>query len=193
MPAAGNPVIPMTDFYSILANAIGTLGADSREARLSLYERAREALIAETRGPDPALNRSDFLAAWGSLEEAIGRLEAELEAEAQRERLIHRPTATTSTSLPRGGVAAETARPAIQNGKQRRRQLMQFLTRAFRRDPDGAPRPARGRPVGDFSDEMDSVQRRDNWLSDLLARASRDEQESGDDHSAPRRDRGRNG
>jgi hypothetical protein len=59
---------------------------------------------------------------------------------------------------------------------------MGFLTRAFRRDPDAAARNERKRPAdrgeypsSDFWSEMESGHPRDNWLSDVLARASRDD------------------
>ena len=106
----------------------------------------------------------------------------EAEAPAQRDRHIDRPIATTSTSLRRAGIAAASARPAVPLGGQRRPRLMGFLTRAFRRDPDAAARNERKRPVdrgeypsSDFWSEMESGQPRDNWLSDVLARASRDD------------------
>ena len=177
-------VVKMADFYSILARAVDALDANTREARLSLYQRAREAVIAEARGSDPALNQSEFHVAWRSLEEAIGKVEAQL----QRERFIQRPTAPTSTPLPRGGTVAAPARPAIPTGEQRR-GLMRFLSRAFRRDSDGASRKEPGRPSGD----RDSKQGSDTWLSDLLARASRDEHERSHDQAGPRRGRRRNG
>ena len=107
---------------------------------------------------------------------------AEAEAQAQRDRLIHRPIATTSTSLRRAGIAAASARPAVRLGGQRRPRLMGFLTRAFRRDPDAAARNERKRPAdlgeyptSEFWSEMESGQPHDNWLSDVLARASRDD------------------
>ena len=113
---------------------------------------------------------------------AEAETEADAEAEAQRDRLIQRPIATTSTSLRRAGIAAASARPAVRLGGQRRPRLMGFLTRAFRRDPDAAARNERERPAdrgeypsSDFWSEMESGQPRDNWLSDVLARASRDD------------------
>jgi hypothetical protein len=70
----------------------------------------------------------------------------------------------------------------VRLGGQRRPRLMGFLTRAFRRDPDAAARNERKRPAdrgeypsSDFWSEMESGQPRDNWLSDVLARASRDD------------------
>jgi hypothetical protein len=113
--------------------------------------------------------------------EAEVEAEAEAEAEVQRDRLIHRPIATTSTSLRRTGIAASPVGPAVRLGGPRRPRLMGFLTRALRRDPDAAARderkrPAdRGDPSSDFWSEMQSGQPRDNWLSDVLVRASRDD------------------
>jgi hypothetical protein len=190
----------MAGFYSILSKGINALDSNTLEARRRLYECATAALIAEMRGFDPALNQSEFQVAWRSLKEAIVKIEieaaaeteteaepkaeteAETEAQAQRDRLIHRPIATTSTSPRRAGIAAASARPAVRLGGQRRPQLMGFLTRAFRRDPDAAARNERKRPAdrgeypsSDFWSEMESGQPRDNWLSDVLARASRDD------------------
>jgi hypothetical protein len=110
--------------------------------------------------------------------------EPKAEAQAQRDRLIHRPIAiaTTSTSLRRAGIAAASAGPAVPLGGQRGPRLMGFLTRAFRRDPDAAARNEQKRPAdrgeypsSDFWSEMESGQPHDNWLSDVLARASRDD------------------
>jgi hypothetical protein len=190
----------MAGFYSILSKGINALDRNTPEARRRLYERATVALIAEMRGFDPALNQSEFQVGWKSLKEAIVKIEieaaaeteaeieteaepkAEAEAQAQRDRLIPRPIATTSTSLRRAGIAAASARPAVRLGGQRRPRLMGFLTRAFRRDPDAAARNEQKRPAdrgeypsSDFWSEMESGQPRDNWLSDVLARASRDD------------------
>src|SRR5437879_10919043 len=99
----------MIDLYSILTKAVGTLDPNTPQARRSLYERARAALVAETRGSDPVLNQADFEAAWNSLEEVIGRIEAD----AQRERLSRRPTPTKSTFLPRGSAVTASPRPAM--------------------------------------------------------------------------------
>jgi hypothetical protein len=190
----------MAGFYSILSKGINALDRNTPEARRRLYECAAAALIAEMRGFDPALNQSEFQVAWRSLKEAIVKIEieaaaeieteaepkaepkADAEAQAQRDRLIHRPIATTSTSLRRAGIAAASARPAVRLGGQRRPRLMGFLTRAFRRDPDAAARNERRRladrgeyPSSDFWSEMESGQPHDNWLSDVLARASRDD------------------
>src|ERR1700674_1047704 len=104
----------MADYYSIIAKAVCALDTSTGDARRRLYERARAALIAEMRRANPALNQSDILVARISLEEAIGKVEAEARS---------------------------------------------------------------GYSLG----ETDSEQGRDNWLSELLARASRDDCGWGDD------------
>jgi hypothetical protein len=198
----------MAGFYSILSKGINALDRNTPEARRRLYERATKALIAEMREFDPALDQSEFQVAWRSLKEAIVKIEteaaaeaavgteaeveteidtevepkAEAEGQAHRDRPLHRPTATTSTSPRRAGIAAASARPAVRAGGQRRPRLMGLLTRALRRDPDAAARDERKRPAdrgeyqsSDFWSEMESGQPHDSWLSDVLARASRDD------------------
>jgi hypothetical protein len=119
----------MADYYSIIAKAVGALDTNTGDERQRLYERARAALISKMRSADPALNQSDILVARISLEEAIGKVEAE----ARRDRSVHLPI----------------------------------------------PAPAHGEtPSGH---ETDSGQGLDNWLSKLLARASRDARGRGDD------------
>ena len=134
----------MADYYSIIAKAVDALDGNTKDARRGLYERARAALIAEIRRADPALNQSDILIARMSLEEAIGKVEAQ----ARRDRRAHR------------SIAA----------------------------------PGRGEAPSDYSSgETDSGQGRDNWLSEILARASREDSEWGDDQDlTPPRELGRN-
>jgi hypothetical protein len=170
----------MADFYSILARAVDALDSNTKEARAGLYERARIALLAETQGPHPALNESEFMAALGFLEEAVQKLEAE----AQREDRVQRAGAATSPST------------AMPDRRQRAPQFMPFLTRAFRLGRDSA-RNALRRPAdreelpSDTWSELAAGHGRDGWLSNLLARASRDEHES-HDGGVRRRDARRN-
>ena len=134
----------MAGFYPLLAKAVSALDGNTREARRILYERARAALIAEMRRADPALNQSDILVARISLEEAIGKVEAE----ARYDGPAHQPIATTSNSSPHRGESP---------GK------------------------------------TDSRKGSDNWLSELLARASRGEHEREDGQAfAPSPDSRRN-
>jgi hypothetical protein len=132
----------MADFYPLIAKAVSALDGNTREARRMLYQRARAAFISEMRRADPALNQSDILVARISLEEAIGKVEAE----AQHPGGNHRTMAITSNSVPGRGEWQS----------------------------------------GHSSNETDSRQGSDKWLSELLARASREEHEREDDPSAPR-------
>ena len=109
-------------------------------------------------------------------EDTMSETEREARLEAQRHRSSPRPVATPSATLPRSGMRL---------GGQRRAGLMGVLTRAFRRDPGGATphnerrHPAdRGEEPSDFWSELVSARDRDNWLSDLLARASRDDHQT---------------
>jgi hypothetical protein len=215
----------MAGFYSILSRSIDALDPATPQARRRLYERATAALIAEMRGPDPALDQPEFQAAWRSLKEAIVRIETETAAaertqaemkaesgaesasasqpeaqaqppaapeaqiepdmeagpaaEAETESPRHRqPTAAASSAPAHVGMAAPS-RPAPQLAGLRRPRLKGLLTRAFRRDPDAAPRSelpaAPGEEPSDVWSELASSQAHDNWMSDLLARASRDD------------------
>jgi hypothetical protein len=186
---------PMADYYSIITKAVSALDKNTESARRKLYERARAALITGMRRAVPALNQSDILVARISLEEAIGKVEAE----ARRGHLAHRPIATPSTSLPHAGVVAASSRPAMKNGEYGSGQLMRFWTRVLRRDGDGAPanergpRGALGEPLSGYSSgETDSGHGRDNWLSEVLARASRDGRGDDDQDFAPPRELQRN-
>ena len=91
----------MADYYSIIVNAVSALDWNTRDARRQLYVRAREGLITRMRETTPALDQSDILAARISLEEAIGRVEAE----ARRDCHASQPTDPPATFVPRGVVA----------------------------------------------------------------------------------------
>jgi hypothetical protein len=106
----------MADYYSIMANAVSALDCNTRDARRQLYERARAALITQMRGTTPALDQSDILAARISLEEAIGRVEAEAR------RHTNQPTDAPATFVPHRRVVA--------TGRGHENWLSELLTRA---------------------------------------------------------------
>jgi hypothetical protein len=108
----------MADYYSIIANAVSALDWNTRDARRQLYERARTALITQMRGTTPALDQSDILAARISLEEAIGRVEAE----ARRDCNANQPTDAPETFVPHGRVVA--------TGQGHENWISELLTRA---------------------------------------------------------------
>src|SRR5579871_6769204 len=185
----------MADLYTILGKAIDALDPNTKETRRRLYERARAALVAETGGFNQS--ETEFLAVLGALEEAIQKLEAEAHAkaraQAQRERRTQRPADATSPAVPRRDIVEASPRPVPANTRQRFRQFTPFIARALRLGRDGArsllQRPAeRSESLArNLSNEMDFEQARDNWLSDVLARASRAEHENDDGGSYRRR------
>lgn len=74
----------MADYHPLIARAVAGLENNTGEARRSLYERARAALVAQLRGVTPALSESDITRERLALEEAIRKVEAE---QARRGRL----------------------------------------------------------------------------------------------------------
>jgi hypothetical protein len=67
----------MTDYQPLIARAVEGLGKSTGEARRSLYERARSALVTQLRSVDPPLSESEITRERLSLEEAIRRVEAD--------------------------------------------------------------------------------------------------------------------
>jgi hypothetical protein len=67
----------MTDYQPLISRAVEGLGKSTGEARRTLYERARSALVAQLRAVEPALSESDITRERLSLEEAIRKVEAE--------------------------------------------------------------------------------------------------------------------
>lgn len=184
----------MADYYSIVARAVGALDPNTGDARRRLYERARRALLAEMTSAALALDPSDINAARNSLEEAIGMVEAEARLEE------HRRRAPPPSDLPLDDDIVEASRPpANQNGKHRRGPLTRLWTRVLRRAGGSingirrdVPRVDRGEALfSHFPDPSHSGKGRDTWLTDLLARASREDEEAEDQDFAPPRKIGR--
>lgn len=72
----------MADFYPILARAIAGLPDKSPEARRSVYDRARAALVAQLRGLDPPLGEAEIMRERLALDEAVSRVEADFDESA---------------------------------------------------------------------------------------------------------------
>jgi hypothetical protein len=174
----------MADYYSIIAKAVEALDPNTGEARRRTYERARGALSGETRSAGLPLDKSDILAAQMSLEEAIARVETEaLRAEETRAAAgrAPRPAAALPNnqrgSLSRlwsqmfgGGREPERAQPRIAAARVAEPRITEP------RIAEPPPRPAGPPP---------HPKGRDTWLTDLLARASREEDEDKDEAIAP--------
>lgn len=174
-----------------------------------MYDRARSALLAEMSSAALALDPSDIRAAQMSLEEAIGQVETEAQRDERAQRAAARLPTASSLALPTAlplappmaspldDIVEAPGPPANQNGAQRRGSLRRLWTQVFRRNGHGAHRDEpreRGKTLfSHFPDPAHSGNGRDTWLTDLLARASREEDEADEQAFAPPRKIGRSG
>jgi hypothetical protein len=189
----------MADYYSIIAKAVRTLDPNTGEARRRLYERARGALLAEMSSAALGLDKSDILSAQQSLEDAIRQVETELlRAEHERQMAAARQAAATrpvERERHLDGVVEAPGPPANQNGKRPGGPLRKLWTQVFRRPGDALAnghRRAGGEVLPSHVREPHhNGHGRDTWMSDLLARASLDEEEDFDQDFAPPRKVGR--
>jgi hypothetical protein len=189
----------MADYYSIIAKAVRTLDPNTGEARRRLYERARGALLAEMSSAALGLDKSDILSAQQSLEDAVRQVETELlRAEHERQMAAARQAAATrpvERERHVDGVAEAPSPPANQNGKRPGGSLRKLWTQVFRRPGDplaNGHRRAGGEVLPSRVHEpKHNGNGRDTWMSDLLARASLDEEEDFDQDFAPPRKVGR--
>ncbi|MFL6796270.1 MAG: hypothetical protein ACJ8F3_02530 [Xanthobacteraceae bacterium] len=67
----------MADYYPLISRAVVGLEKNSGDSRRAVYERARQALLAQLRGVTPALDESDITRERLALEESIRKVEAE--------------------------------------------------------------------------------------------------------------------
>jgi hypothetical protein len=179
----------MADYYSIIAKAVATLEPNTGEARRRIYERARGALSGESRSTGLRLDKSDILTAQMSLEEAITRVETEA-LRVETEALRAEGARAAAHSAPR------PVKPIAGNG---RGSLSRLWAQMFggRRAEHAEPRIAEPRmaepriPEPRFAEPPRPAgppphpKGRDTWLTDLLARASREEDGEGDEAIAP--------
>jgi hypothetical protein len=156
----------MADYHSVLARAVTGLDLNTPAARRRLYERARIALSSEMHGAYPRFHRSEIAAAEMSLEMAIEAVEAQAVRE-QNAKL-----ATPAISPLRAEVSLASSPPANQNGKARH-HLATLWARTFGGAADGAQGHSEALSGHSDEDRTDWGERRDTWLTELLARASR--------------------
>ncbi len=95
----------MADFYPVLARAVSALAENTPEARRSIYERARAALVAQMRSIQPPLPEERIAAQVAALDDAAQRIERD-----------HAPqTAAVPASVP---MPAPVAPPVVQPAPQ---------------------------------------------------------------------------
>ncbi len=75
----------MADYFPLIVRAVGGLDKNTGENRRALYERARNALVAQLRSVEPPLEEADITRERLALEEAIRKVEAEAVKRARAE------------------------------------------------------------------------------------------------------------
>ncbi|MGN6749271.1 MAG: hypothetical protein ACTHJS_11825 [Xanthobacteraceae bacterium] len=121
----------MADYHPLITRAVEGLGNNTADARRTLYERARAALVAQLRGIDPPLSEAEITRERLALEDAIRKVEAESVRKARTE---PRPP-VTPRAINTGGrqstAGAAAAAPAAMARRDRQG------------GPPGDPAPAR--------------------------------------------------
>jgi hypothetical protein len=170
----------MADYYSILARAVRGLDPNTSSARRRLYRRARSALISEMQNAEPPIARSEIMVAQMALEAAIE--EVETDAGPERVKAVSgneehgrssegvQSVAATSPVASRGSVAP--SRPANQDIDRTGFRARIWTLFRWR------------------SNDSIEVREHGTWLTDLLERASEEEDEELQDF-APRQHRSR--
>jgi hypothetical protein len=153
------------DYCSVIAKAVRMLGHSTEEARHRMYERARGTVLAEMSKARPPVDPSDLLEAQMCLEAAIKEIEADALRNLRARAVIGEPSITSPGANVLGA-------PAHQNGHQLRAAISTRWARVFRQA--GERTSFRGKVLSDRSGEGAG---RDPWLSELLARASREGEE----------------
>ena len=67
----------MADYYPLITRAVASLPQNTDEARRALYDRARNALVAQLRSNNPPLSESEISHERRLFEEAIRKVETE--------------------------------------------------------------------------------------------------------------------
>ncbi|HMN72323.1 MAG TPA: hypothetical protein PKA55_10705 [Rhodoblastus sp.] len=75
----------MADYYPLLSRAVGGLSDSGADARRSIYERARKALVGQLQAIQPPIAEADIARETDALDEAIARIEAEIAGKAAAE------------------------------------------------------------------------------------------------------------
>jgi hypothetical protein len=97
----------MADYHPLITRAVEGLGTSTADARRSLYERARTALVAQLRGVKPPLSEAEITRERLALEDAIRKVEAESVRKARTE-----PRPPASAPRPANSGSRPAAAPA---------------------------------------------------------------------------------
>src|SRR5262245_30537615 len=119
----------MADYYPLIARAVAALEKSTGEARRTIYDRARQALVAQLSSVDPPLSDSDITRERLALEESIRKVEAEASRKSRTEPLRPEPAKVRAPDPKRWEAAAKWDDPSA-------------LTRAESPPPVRKPPPA---------------------------------------------------
>jgi class 3 adenylate cyclase len=103
-------------YHQLIARAVDELDSNTREARLALYERARQALLTQLRSKDPVLVLAEITRERRALEEAISKVEADAARKLRTEPRELR-SAAPSRRTPDGGAQVSSAPPRRDRAK----------------------------------------------------------------------------
>jgi hypothetical protein len=131
----------MADYHPLIARAVEGLGTSSGEARRSLYERARSALVAQLRAIEPALSEADITRERLALEDAIRKVEAEAVRKARAE-----PRPAPSFRSPQPGVRPQAPPGPAPSLRRDRPSLPSGEMPAAGRPEQFRPEPPRAEP-----------------------------------------------
>lgn len=106
----------MADYYPLIARAVAGLEKNTGEARRTLYERARSALVAQLRSTKPPMSESDITKERLALEEAIRRVEADT---ARKIKLEAQSPPLSSPNSGLGGMSREPSRSPVPTRSER--------------------------------------------------------------------------
>ncbi len=119
---------PRPNYQRLIARSVKGLGRSTAEARQAVYERARNALVAQLRFNQPSLLKEDIAKERLALEEAIRKVEAEAARKSRMEAPMEPRPAPPPAGAPAGSAQAASGPPR----------------REARADPPPADMPWRG-------------------------------------------------
>jgi hypothetical protein len=151
----------MADYYSLVAEAVGALDQNVPEARHKIYDRARAALLSEVHKLVPLWDRSEIMDEQLLLELAIGEVEAELLVLQCAPRRLGMATVAFIDNVP-----VDPNLPSSHN--EQRNRMAAPRSPNVRQSSNEAGQRSNSVPAGK------SEPPRHTWMTDLLARASRD-------------------
>lgn len=159
----------MAEYYAVLKKAVGGLDPGLAEARRTVYDKARNALIGQLKAIDPPLAASEISRQRLELEEAIRRVERETVAAAQGARR----TPPAETTEPAPSIGPEPVTPSSQPAPPPQQSAQPSAQDIFRRaiqeaEARGsaagrAPERSLARPLASSVENEAIVEPQGNW------------------------------